>query len=74
MAYISTDPRDFALQGTAPRAKRNLFRRLMDAIEQSNMRRAEREIARYLRASGTQFNDAAEREIERRFLSGSPRL
>lgn len=73
MAYVSTDPRDFALPGVAPRAQRSLFRRMMDAIEQSNMRRAEREIARYLRTSGTQFTDDAEREIERRFLSGSPR-
>jgi ribosomal protein S19E (S16A) len=51
------------------RAKRNVFRRLFDAIEQANMQRAEREIARYLNNGGRKFTDEAEREIERRFLS-----
>jgi hypothetical protein len=44
-----------------------LFLRLLDAIEQSNRRRAEREIANYL---GThKFTDDTEREIERRFVA-----
>ena len=46
-----------------------MFRRLFDAIEQANMQRAEREIARYLNNGGRKFTDEAEREIERRFLS-----
>jgi hypothetical protein len=52
----------------APTAKRGPLRRLLDAIEQSNMQRAEREIARYLNGHGRKFTDEAEREIERRFL------
>jgi len=51
------------------RAKRSVLRRLLDAIEQANMQRAEREIARYLNSHGSKFTDEAEREIERRFLS-----
>jgi hypothetical protein len=45
------------------------LRRLLDAIEQSNMQRAEREIAHYLSGRGGRFTDEAEREIERRFLT-----
>jgi hypothetical protein len=51
------------------RNKRSVLRRLLDAIEQVNMQRAEREIARYLSSHGRKFTDESEREIERRFLS-----
>jgi hypothetical protein len=52
----------------APAApKRSLLRRLLDAVIESQQRRAEREIARYLR--GIKFTDDVEREIERRFLN-----
>jgi hypothetical protein len=51
----------------AAAAKRGPLRRLLDAIEQSNMQRAEREIARFLDSHGRKFTDEAEREIERRF-------
>jgi hypothetical protein len=51
------------------RAKRSPLRRLFDAVEQANMQRAEREIARYLSRYGDRFTDETEREIERRFLS-----
>jgi hypothetical protein len=54
-------------QASAP-GRRGLFRRLLDAIERANMRRAEREIARYL-GPGAKFTDETERDIERRFLS-----
>ena len=49
-------------------AKPGLFRRLIAAAIESQRRRAEREVARYLAASGMKFTDAAEREIERRLL------
>ncbi len=56
----------------APRAKsrplRGPLRRLLDAVEAANMRKAEREIARYLGGPGAKFTDESEREIER-FLS-----
>jgi hypothetical protein len=52
----------------APAApKHSLLRRLLDAVIESQQRRAEREIARYLR--GIKFTDDVEREIERRFLN-----
>jgi hypothetical protein len=75
MAYAPSAiaPRNLVYPKNPPRAERGLFRRLFDAIEQSNTRRAEREIARYLRSSGTKFTDETEREIERRFLSASSR-
>jgi hypothetical protein len=71
MAYARSAiaPRDFAVPENSPRTKRRgVFRRLLAAIEESNMRRAEREIERYLRGCG-KFTDETEREIERRFLS-----
>ncbi|MEJ2379235.1 MAG: hypothetical protein P8Y71_28875 [Pseudolabrys sp.] len=61
-------------EAKAPAAKagrRGPLRRLLDAIEQQNMRRAEREIARFLGGPGARFTDESEREIERRFL-GNP--
>jgi hypothetical protein len=71
MAYASSAvaPRTIEFKEKAPRSKRGLLRRLFDAIEQANMQRAEREIARYLNSRGGKFTDEAEREIERRFLS-----
>jgi hypothetical protein len=73
MAYAPSAvlPRSLTVPKIPPRAKRRslrgLFFRLLDAIEQANMRRAEREIARYL---GThKFSDDTEREIERRFFT-----
>ena len=71
MAYASSAvfPRSLTVPKIAPRAKRGFFLRLLDAIEQANMRRAEREIARYVGATGGKITDDVEREIERRFLT-----
>lgn len=78
MAYVASAytssavlPRSLTVPKITPRAKsgflRGFFLRLLDAIEQSNRRRAEREIANYL---GThKFTDDTEREIERRFVA-----
>ncbi len=44
-----------------------VFRRVLRAVTESRHRRAEREIERYIAASG--FTDSIEREIERRYLS-----
>jgi hypothetical protein len=70
MAYArsAVAPRTKAFKESPPVTKRGPLRRLLDAIEQSNMKRAEREIARYLNSHGPRFTDEAEREIERRFL------
>lgn len=50
-------------------ARRSVLRQLIDAIQQANLYRAEREIAAYLGGPGAKFTDESEREIERRFLS-----
>jgi hypothetical protein len=72
MAYAPSTfaPHDLAATAKPAPAKRNVFLRLADAIERANMRRAEREIARYLGAHGAKFTDESEREIEQRFLGG----
>jgi hypothetical protein len=71
MAYAPTAvlPRNFTTSKTAPRAKRNFVTRIVAAIERSQMRRAEQEIARYFASHGDKLTDEAEREIERRFLA-----
>ena len=68
MAYAPSAalPRRLAVPKTIPHPKRNWLFGLFDAIERSNMKRAEREIARYLRTN--KFTDETEREIERRFI------
>jgi hypothetical protein len=48
---------------------RRFFHRVWEALEQSNQRRAEQQIANYLGLSKGKFTDELEREIERRFLS-----
>jgi hypothetical protein len=53
----------------APRAaKFGFFRRLIEAMRESRMRQAEREIGRLLATSGGKFTDETERAIERRFM------
>ncbi len=56
----------------APPAARGPLRRLIDAVERANMRKAEREIARFLGGPGAKFTDESEREIERH-LTNAPR-
>jgi hypothetical protein len=48
-------------------AARSLFLRFVDAIAASTQRKAEREIARYIRRSGDRLTDDLEREIAGRF-------
>lgn len=52
----------------APAPQRGLFARFMSTIIAARQRKADREIARYLESRGWKFTDAAERDIERRFL------
>ena len=77
MAYdISLDrfPGELVSTQRTARPKRSLFRRWYDAFIAGRQRRADREIARYIAASGGLI-DSVEREIERRFLlGGSDRL
>ncbi len=69
MAYVQSaaGPRD--VPHPAQHAKRSLIGRLLDAFERASMRRAEREIAHYLRSGGGKFTDETERDLDRRFLS-----
>ena len=72
MAYAPTAvaPRIAEFKQTRP-TRRSFWRRLADAIAESNKRKAEREIARYLGGAGAKFTDETEREIERRFIANS---
>lgn len=72
MAYAHTvaAPRALAFRHKPARATvRSLLTRLLHFIEDANMRRAEREIARYLESTGGKFTNSTEREIEHRYLS-----
>jgi len=77
MAYAPTDfaSRENAfpktLSAPARVAKRGFWRRVLDALQQSRQRQADREIARYLHLHAGKITDEAEREIERRFLTHS---
>jgi hypothetical protein len=74
MAYdISLDRFPGELVSIRPRArvKGSLFHRWRDAFMVAQQRRADRDIARYIAASGG-LTDSVEREIERRFLLGGP--
>lgn len=63
-AHASAAPAD------AQPARKPFWSRLFHAIAESQQRRAEREIARYLASHGHLLNDAAEREITRRLWGG----
>ena len=45
---------------------RGLWGRFLEAIEESRMQAAEREIARYIQLNGGHMTDGMEREIEKR--------
>ena len=67
-------PAPFGATHKAPVAPRlSLGRRLLDAMIQSRMRRAEHEIALYLERTGGKLTDDVERDIERHVLGRTPR-
>ena len=72
MSALTYSNRGFApAEKTAEKPKRRSFwRGLFEAILASRQRRAEREIAAYLRRNGGVLTDETEREIMRR-LAGS---
>ena len=74
MAHVSTVAKlHLALtEGCAPRQP-SLLNRFVAAVMQARQRQMEREIANYIANCGGKFTDEAEREIERRFLSGEVR-
>ncbi len=54
--------------------RKGFWRRLFDAIVESQQRRAEREIARYLASHGGLLTDDMEREMMRRLTGGTRKL
>ena len=70
LAYTNSD---YAVREAAPASPRQPFwRRVYDAIMRSQQRRAERDIAAYLRGHGGLLTDAMEREIMRRLEGRRP--
>jgi hypothetical protein len=67
IAHTTIAPHGYA----AGARKRGLLGRILDAMIESRMQAAEREIARYLETHGGRLTDDAEREIERRFMGNS---
>lgn len=67
-SHVLPTPFGFDHIAAGPAPQRGLFTRLMSTIIAARQRKADREIARYLESRGWKFTDAAEREIERRFL------
>ncbi|WP_046867194.1 hypothetical protein [Microvirga massiliensis] len=60
-------------RASPPRAvrppRRNLILRIVDAIAESNRRKAEQEVAGYIARNGSRFTDRLEVEIAQRFGS-----
>lgn len=56
-------------EASSPAAGRpGFFSRVLNAIQESQTRRAEREIARYIEMRGGRMTDDLERRIERHFV------
>jgi hypothetical protein len=74
MAYapLALAPQGLAIPDSPAHTGNGVFARVIDAMVAARQHDAEREIARYITASGGKFTDETEREIERRFLSSSP--
>ena len=63
--------RGFALPQSPARKGPGFFALVLAAMTVSRQRQADREIARFMAGRGGKFTDETEREIERRFLTGS---
>ena len=73
MAYANhaLSLRGFALPQSPARKGPGFFAMVLAAMTASRQRQADREIARYMAGRGGKFTDEMEREIERRFLTGT---
>jgi hypothetical protein len=56
-----------------PRIRRSFWKRMFDALVETQQRRAEREIARYLASHGGLMTDGMEREMMHRLTGNSRR-
>lgn len=76
MAFFShaLSPSDTSLAHVSKAGTRpGFFGRLLAGLMASRQRQADMEIARYIHLTGGKITDSAEREIERRFLTGTVR-
>ena len=73
LTYPVSSPHTASSGPSADPSKPGILQMLIRAVIESRHRRAEREIARYVAASGG-FTDTIEREIEQRYLSKSQQL
>lgn len=71
MPAVSTQLNSFIMPAASAGARSRgpgFWSRLLDAIHQSRMRQAEREIALMIERGGGRLTDDLERKIERRFV------
>lgn len=68
-AHVARHARTAPVKTTVPVRKPGLWTRFLNALIESQQRRAEREIERLIYASGGRLTDSVERDIER-LLSG----
>ncbi len=63
-----------AVPADAKPARKSFWRRVLDRIAETQQRRADREIARYLASHGHLLSDSAEREVMHRLwrAGGTP--
>ena len=66
--FIPTIREAFSVVEPKPASAPGLFTRMFNAIHASQTRRAERDIARFIEASGGRMTDDLERKIERHFV------
>lgn len=62
-----------AAPAVEPRIRRSFWKRMFDALVETQQRRAEREIARYLASHGGLMTDGMEREMMHRLTGNSRR-
>ena len=72
LTYANRDTATVAAPAHDAPARKPIWRRMFDALVETQQRRAEREIARYLATHGGLLTDDMEREMMRR-LTGSGR-
>jgi hypothetical protein len=58
------------VQAGEPQPRRGFLLRIVDAVADSNRRKAEREIARFIERNGGRITDRLERAIEHRYGAG----
>lgn len=71
MPSVSAELNDFAparRDAAARSARAGWFKRFLDAVQESRLKQAEREVARFIEIRGGRITDTLEREIEHHFV------